>query len=100
MVPEHLGVDADPRRLRVNLVLDTHEPFEEEALTGPVTIGSVRLRPVERIERCRTIDLAQDGATGSTKWLKALGVDRDLMLGVYLDVAEPGEIAVGDVVIG
>lgn len=96
---EHLGVDADPRRLRVNLVLHTEQPFEEEALDATVAIGDVRLRPVERIERCRTIDLAQDGAAGSTKWLKALGADRDLMLGVYFDVAAPGEFAVGDEVV-
>ena len=31
---EHLHVDADPRRLRPNLVVDTDEPFVEETWTG------------------------------------------------------------------
>ena len=31
---EHLGVDADRRRIRPNLVVDTSEPFVEETWTG------------------------------------------------------------------
>ena len=57
-----LGVDTDPRRLRVNLVVETTEPFEEESWVGSsVSIGSLGLAVAERIERCRTVDLAQDG---------------------------------------
>lgn len=101
-----LGVDADPRRLRVNVVVETTEPFEEEGWFGrEVTLGDaaaesdgrrVVLRPVERIERCRTIDLAQDGAEGTTRWLKGLGAMRDLRVAVYCDVALPGTARVGD----
>ncbi len=100
----HLGVDADPRRLRVNVVVETTEPFEEEGWFGrEVTLGdpaagAVTLKPVERIERCRTIDLAQDGAEGTTRWLKALGATRDLRVAVYCDVVTPGSAAVGDAV--
>jgi uncharacterized protein YcbX len=95
---DHLGVDADPRRLRVNLVVETPEPFEEEAWVGAeLRIGPVVLRPAEQIERCRTIDLAQDGVASTTRWLKALGGSRELCLGVYADVVTPGTVALGDV---
>lgn len=96
---EHLGVDADPRRLRVNLVVETHEPFAEEGWLGrEVTVGGVRLAVAARIERCRTIDLAQNGAAGTTAWLTALAGERELCLGVYADVRSRGEIGVGDAV--
>ena len=43
---------------------------------------------VERVERCRTVDLAQDGVATTTPWLKALGaseiVDRNTL-------SEPGK---------
>jgi len=98
-----LGVDADRRRLRTNLVVETSEPFEEEGWIGrKVEVGQagppVLLAVVERVERCRTIDLAQDGVTTTTPWLKALGRSRELCVAVYADVAAPGVVAVGDVV--
>jgi uncharacterized protein len=94
-----LRVDADPRRLRVNVVVETDEPFEEESWIGAgLCIGGVVLRPVEQVERCRTIDLAQDGVPTTTPWLKALGSSRELCLGIYADVVTPGVLSVGDVV--
>lgn len=94
---EHLDVDADPRRLRVNLVVETSTPFEEESWVGSsLTVGSTRLSLVERIERCRTVDLAQDGVATTTHWLRRLGSERQACLGVYSDVVSPGVIAVGD----
>ncbi len=41
---------------------------------------------VERIERCRMVDIAQEGLAEQPGWLKALGRERDLCLGVYADV--------------
>ncbi|WNM24377.1 MOSC domain-containing protein [Demequina capsici] len=95
-----LDVDADPRRLRVNLVVQTQTPFVEETWFGrQVTIGGVALRPTQRIERCRTIDLPQDGVADRTRWLKGLGATRDMRVAVYCDVATPGALAVGDEVL-
>ncbi len=45
---EHLGVDADRRRIRPNLVVDTSEPFVEETWTGVLSVGTARLRVVRR----------------------------------------------------
>ena len=93
---EHLDVDADRRRIRPNLVVETEEPFEEESWVGAIEIGEVRLTPVERIERCRMIDIAQEGLPREGRWLKALTETRDMSLGVYLDVEAPGVLRIGD----
>jgi uncharacterized protein YcbX len=92
----NLGVDADHRRIRPNLVVETDQPFVEESWTGEVAVGRIRLRPVERIERCRTIDIAQEGLPQEGRWLKALAAAREMCLGVYLDVVVAGLVSVGD----
>jgi uncharacterized protein YcbX len=97
---EHLGVDADRRRIRPNLVVATHEPFVEETWMLELGIGPARLRPVERIERCRMIDIAQEGLPHEEgRWLKALTSSRQMQLGVYLAVTTPGVVRVGDEVV-
>jgi uncharacterized protein YcbX len=94
---EHLGVDADRRRIRPNLVVATSEPFVEETWTAQIAVGAAGLRPVERIERCRMIDIAQDGLPHEQgRWLKALTRTREMQLGIYLDVVTPGVVRVGD----
>ena len=94
-----LGIDADVRRLRTNVVVETTEPFVEETWVGStVAIGSVELAVSERVERCRTIDLAQDGVATTTPWLKALGGSRDLCVAIYAGVVSPGVLSVGDLV--
>lgn len=91
------GGSDDPRRLRVNLVVETQEPFVEETWVGRrLRVGSAALTVVQRITRCRTIDVEQDGATPGAPWLRPLGADRDLRLAVYADVTAPGVVAVGD----
>jgi uncharacterized protein YcbX len=92
---ERLGVDADRRRIRPNLVVETDEPFVEETWPG-IRVGEVRLTTVERIERCRMVDIAQEGLPREGRWLKALTAAREMCLGVYLDVLHPGTIRVGD----
>ena len=93
---EHLGVDGEARRLRSNLLVRTEEPFVEESWRGVVRLGSVELAVVERIERCRMVDIAQEGLPEQRGWLRALGHERDLSLGIYLAVHTPGTVAVGD----
>jgi uncharacterized protein len=91
------GVDADVRRLRTNLVVETSEPFVEETWTGrQIRIGGAELAVVERTERCRMIDIAQDGLAPEPGWLKALGRDRELCLGVYAEVRSAGSVGLGD----
>lgn len=93
------GVDADPRRLRANLVITTDEPFAEERWMGrTMTIGSVDLTVTDRVPRCRMIDLAQDGVTAGRRWLTRLALEREMCAAVYLDVRRPGTLSVGDAV--
>lgn len=88
---------ADPRRLRVNVVVETDEPFAEETWLGhTVTLGEVALRVRARIQRCRMIDLDQDGARANGRWLEPLAAERDMLLAVYADVIRPGTIRAGD----
>lgn len=95
------GIDADTRRLRVNLVLDTDVPFVEESWVGrTLQMGSARLRVVEPVPRCRTVDLEQDGARAHGRWLRRLAAERDMCLAVYADVVTPGAIALGDQAVG
>jgi uncharacterized protein YcbX len=94
---QHLGVDGDRRRIRPNLVVETTEPFVEEGWGGAsLRVGGVELTVVERIERCRMVDIAQEGLAAQPGWLKALGRERDLSLGIYADVDKGGSVAVGD----
>lgn len=91
------GIDADPRRLRVNLVVDTTEPFVEESwITRTVTVGTATLRIAQRVPRCRMIDIAQDGVRATGGWLKPLAADREMAVAVYADVVRPGRLRLGD----
>jgi MOSC domain-containing protein len=93
------GIDADSRRLRVNLVVATDEPFVEESwLDHDVEIGTTTLRVVRQVERCRTVDVAQDGASARGRWLTPLTAERDMCVAVYADVLTPGQFSVGDAV--
>jgi uncharacterized protein YcbX len=93
---EHLGVDADRRRIRPNLLVATSEPFVEETWSGVLSIGAARLRVASRVERCRMVDIAQEGLPPEPGWLKALTATREMCLAVYLDVETPGTVRLGD----
>lgn len=91
---------VDARHFRTNLLLDTAEPWVEEAWIGQILrIGDVVLRVVGQVQRCRTINLAQDGAKAHHRILKTVGVHRNMRLGVYADVVEPGTLHFGDEII-
>lgn len=97
------GLDGpvDPRHLRANLVVETAEPFEEETWLGrEVRVGGVALRVVERIERCRMVDLEQVGLPALEGLLRVVGAERALCAGVYADVVDPGAVSEGDQVTG
>jgi hypothetical protein len=91
------GGNPDPRRLRVNIVIDSHEPFVEERwVDRELRLGTTRLRVVQRVQRCRMIDIRQDGVKPGEKWLTPLTEERAMSLAVYADVIRPGHLAVGD----
>lgn len=95
-VARELGADADPRRFRANVVVGTEEPFVEESWVGrDLRVGALVLRVVDRLSRCRMIDLAQDGAA-QARVLKPLTATREMFLAVYAEVTSPGRVALGD----
>ena len=63
-------------------------------------MGGVRLRPVERIERCRMVDLEQADVAGIDGLLRVIGAERGLCAGVYADVVQPGVLGEGDQLAG
>lgn len=96
-----LGDDAplDPRRFRVNFVVETEEPYVEDTWVGrSLMVGRVQLYVTEQIERCRTVDVRQGEVPRHGRILKTLGANRDLMLAVYAEPVVTGTIAVGDTI--
>ena len=94
---EHLEVDGDVRRLRTNLVVATTEPFVEETWTdGVVRVGEVELDVVERTERCRMVDIAQDGLPPQPGWLKSSAASASSAWASTPSVRTPGRIGRGD----
>lgn len=91
------GIDADPRRLRTNLVLETVEPFVEEAWVGrELVVGQGRIAVTGPVARCRMVDVDQDGATGGDGWLRAATAERGGCVGMYARVVGTGAVRVGD----
>lgn len=91
------GRPVDPRHLRANVVVKTALPYVEESWIGhEVTIGGIRVRITEAIERCRMVGVAQVGLAGRPGMLRAIGDHHDLIAGVYAEVVAPGLLTVGD----
>ncbi|BDZ59357.1 MOSC domain-containing protein [Barrientosiimonas endolithica] len=92
------GVNADPRRLRDNLVIETDEPFIEESWMGQEAYPGFSHNDVQptRAPRCRIIDIGQDGLMATGRWLKPLAAERDMYLAVYSDITVPGRVNFGD----
>jgi hypothetical protein len=89
-------------RFRINLEIDGCGPFEEDGWDGQrVRVGEAVIRLRGQIPRC--VVTTHDPATGVRDWntLKQIASFRPLMpgrqvpFGMYADVEEPGEAAVG-----
>ena len=77
----------------------TEQPYAEESWVGrDLTIGAVRLRVSEQIERCRMVGVAQVGLAARPRMLQAISDHHDLNAGIYATVEQPGTISVGDLV--
>jgi uncharacterized protein YcbX len=85
--------DWDPRRFRVNVLLDGGG---EDQLAGRVTIGSTTLSIRKRIERCVMVTRAQPGLERDLGVLRTIVRERENQLGVGATVSASGVISVGD----
>ena len=92
------GASLEVGRFRGNLWVEGWAPWEEfDLIDQIVTVGSIKLRITERIERCRATEA--NPTTGLRdvdvpKILEAGWDHRDF--GVYATVIEDGTLAVGD----
>jgi len=89
--------DEDGRRYRPNVVVaGGDEPFVEDGWVGaPVAVGGARFDVRKRCTRCVIVTRAQPGLDEDRSGLRRLA-PREARLGVYLRVAETGQVREGD----
>lgn len=93
------GQPVDERRFRPNLVLATDgEGFLEDGWIGrELAVGDeVRLRVLQRTERCVMITFGQDELPPEPGLLRELGQRNAACFGVYAEIVTPGVVRVGD----
>lgn len=98
---ERVGRPLDAFEFRPNILFDTGLPWpaEENWCGRVVQIGeAVRLRIVERTERCIMVDAKRDGRSDG-RVAQVLALANDACLGVYAEVVAAGEIRCGDAMV-
>jgi uncharacterized protein YcbX len=94
-----IGTAVDPLRFRANFYFDGVPAWRElDWLGAGLTIGGARLRVVSAITRCAATEVNPKTAERDLHIVGAL--ERHFghnLMGVYAEVAEGGEVAVGDV---
>jgi uncharacterized protein YcbX len=104
---EHAGERAlDARRFRMSIEVDGVRAFEEDGWIGrELRVGEALLRPAGHVGRCSIT--SRDPETGAVdvptlELLRELRAGAEttepLALGVYGEVLEPGDVALGDTV--
>jgi uncharacterized protein YcbX len=92
--------EVDVRRFRPNIVVDLPDmagKSPEHSLLGQeFSIGAVRLRGTARCGRCAFTTLAQQSPPEDRTVLRGLIQEFEKNFGIYCELVEPGEIAVGD----
>ncbi len=104
-IAREAGLDADVRRFRPNLVIDTTDarPFEEDRWVGRVLeFGREGTGPAVSLTlrdlRCVMVNLDPDTAAANAEVMKAVVRMNDNYAGVYGTVVRTGELRVGQVV--
>lgn len=94
------GRALDAFQFRPNIVIDTREPWpaEETWIDRTITIGGeVRLRIVDRTERCIMVNALPEGGTDE-RIIRTIACGNESCLGVYAMVETVGEIRDGDTI--
>jgi uncharacterized protein YcbX len=104
-IAREAGHDADVRRFRPNLVIDTKgaQPFEEDRWVGKVLeFGAEGTGPAisatMRDKRCVMLNLDPDTAESNPEVMKTVIRLNENHAGVYGTVVRTGELRVGQVV--
>jgi len=91
----------DERRFRPNVLIETPDnaPLEHTWLDRTIQIGdAVKLRIIDRTERCGMVALAQSELPDDLRVLRYITECAGLKFGVYADVIAPGRVQPGDTV--
>ncbi len=93
-----LNQELDVRRFRGNLWIDGSAPFEELNWVGrELKIGTVRLKVIDRIARCRATETNPDTGVRDAETLKALRTHwGHTDFGIRAEILTDGEIKRGD----
>jgi len=96
------GIDADRRRMRANVVLETYDrkPFlEDEWVGGTLVFGDAEPAPAVSVimldERCVMVNIDPDTGEKDARMMKAVVRLNDNNAGVYCTVIRTGAIHVG-----
>jgi uncharacterized protein YcbX len=97
-----VGRPVDPLRFRANLVVEGLKPWAEKAWVGrEIAIGGARFRVTGQIDRCAATNVepgtGERDMTLPKTLMSAFGGN---LFGVYLEVIEGGEVALGDALNG
>ena len=95
-----IGQDVDPKRFRANIHITGWEPRSELELVGcHIALGNALLKIVKRTKRCPATEVDLKTGLRNIKTPKLLRQNYGHMdMGVYAEVIEGGEIALGDTV--
>lgn len=94
-----VGWPVDARRFRANLVVhcEAGMAFPEDSWVGAsIAIGGLIARVDRRDPRCSVVNVDPVTAHRTPAVLRTIARERQLCLGVYGSVAQPGRVAVGD----
>ena len=98
---QRTGRTLDAFQFRPNIVVETSEswPAEENWIGRTIAIGDgVRLRIIDRTERCIMVNALPDGDTDA-RIIRAIAGGNESCLGVYATVETAGNIRDGDAII-
>ena len=93
--------NLDVRRFRPNIVVDSPSDDQvERAWVGRTLAigGDLRLIVRKLTQRCVMTNMAQAALPYDARVLSAIGQTKDVALGIYADVVNPGTASCGDVV--
>lgn len=108
-----MGTEVDYRRFRANLIIECDEPYAEDRWNGRrLQIGSCLLRVRSSVPRCVVTQLDPDTGINNVRTIPMLVQYREKVrlpdglmphyetpgFASYAEVIQPGEVAVGDMV--
>jgi hypothetical protein len=94
-----VGAELDVLRFRPNLLIEAagQRAFPEDAWVGGVLrVGGMRMRVDVRDKRCSVVNVDPATTQRNPAVLRAIALHRQVCLGVYGSIVEPGRVAVGD----